>query len=169
MADETAEAKTTFFDTSAALLLKTDCKTMINQLGYIDPHMLPIPLTNVLGKTKIFQIRFGMSSKPGAIDFVVDHVFEDKVILQEESEAEVQNVQQHPHPGTSTTLVPTFVASVPAPPALKTPAPTTPTPLVPSVSSYQKRPRQSSAKKALFQTSGCQYKYVYVFVCVHVS
>lgn len=165
IADDTAKAKTTFFDTSAAMLLETDCKTMINQLGYTDPRILPAPLTNILGKTKIFQMRFSVSSKPGNVDFVVDHVFEDKVILQNESEAKEQNIEQQKKPGTSTTqpgtstttqadtsttLAPNFVASV----APVTPAPATPGPIL-SVSYLQKRPRQSSTKKALFQTSGC--------------
>ncbi|KAI3693273.1 hypothetical protein L6452_33106 [Arctium lappa] len=53
------------------------CNTMVEQHGYTNPEMLPTPLTAVVGAPKIFQMRYNKSSKPGAIDFVMDRVFDD--------------------------------------------------------------------------------------------
>ena len=75
--DDTAEAKSLFFDNAVNSMIHTQCKTMVEQHGYTDPEMLPAPLTALVGATKIFQMRYNKSSKPGTIDFVIDQVFDD--------------------------------------------------------------------------------------------
>lgn len=103
---------------------------MVDLLGYTDPHTLPTPLSAMKGKTKIFQIRFGRSSKRDAMEFIVDNVFED------------------PEPPAT----PTSTASQ----DVTTPAPTTPILPLPSPSTYTetKCPHQSVVKKELFQPPG---------------
>ncbi|KAI3728035.1 hypothetical protein L6452_16662 [Arctium lappa] len=75
--DDTAEIKSLFFDNAVNSMIHTQCNTMVEQHGYTNPEMLPSPLTAMVGATKIFQMRYNKSSKPGAIDFVMDRVFDD--------------------------------------------------------------------------------------------
>ncbi|KAI3681378.1 hypothetical protein L6452_36172 [Arctium lappa] len=71
------EVKSLFFDNAVNSMIHTQCNTMVEQHSYTNPEMLPAPLTAVVGATKIFQMRYNKSSKPGAIDFVMDRVFDD--------------------------------------------------------------------------------------------
>ncbi|KAI3735079.1 hypothetical protein L6452_14567 [Arctium lappa] len=79
------EVKSLFFDNAVNSMIHTQCNTMVEQHGYTNPEMLPVPLTAVVGATKIFQMRYNKSSKPGAIDFVMDRVFDDTTPATETS------------------------------------------------------------------------------------
>ncbi|KAI3735183.1 hypothetical protein L6452_14673 [Arctium lappa] len=83
--DDTAEVKSLFFDNAVNSMIHTQCNTMVEQHGYTNPEMIPAPLTAVVGATKIFQMRYNKSSKPGAIDFVMDRVFDDATPATETS------------------------------------------------------------------------------------
>lgn len=94
IADETAQAKIVFFDAATRMLFQTDCNTLIDHHGYIDPYTLPAPLIILIGQPKIIQFRFARFCRPGAKDFVADAVFEDIVSPEKESHTETDIINQ---------------------------------------------------------------------------
>ena len=83
MADQTIGAWAIFFDDAATTLIGPGSKKITDKHWYIDPNMLPPPISIKRSTTKIFQIRFSRSSTLGNIDFVLDNIFEDMPTTEE--------------------------------------------------------------------------------------
>ncbi|KAJ9561467.1 hypothetical protein OSB04_006627 [Centaurea solstitialis] len=177
--DDTAQAKIVFFDDAATMLFQTDCKAIIDQLGYTNPYALPEPLNIIKGQTKIFQLHFTRSSKAGDIGLVADVVFEEIVVVDEASQIQTYIIN---HAATSSATEKTPVTTTteltsiaPASPArfhhdqlVSTPITplstltTTPPTANPNAQTIKTRHcKQTSTRKQLFHTSSSD---TYIFL-----